>query len=60
MPVKKKRKSGVAAAAAEDGGLKKCKISRYRCPLPFSLLFASGPKEEAAGQASGRGEASPL
>ncbi|MXQ96700.1 hypothetical protein E5288_WYG013264 [Bos mutus] len=38
MPVKKKRKSGVAAAAAEDGGLKKCKISRVtvtvsECPL---------------------------
>ncbi|KAB1272099.1 DCN1-like protein 5 [Camelus dromedarius] len=31
MPVKKKRKSpGVAAAVAEDGGLKKCKISRPR------------------------------
>lgn len=40
MPVKKKRKSpGVAAAAVEDGGLKKCKISRYRRPLPFSLFF---------------------
>lgn len=38
MPVKKKRKSsGVAAAVAEDGGLKKCKISRYHLPPPFSL-----------------------
>ncbi|KAB0389616.1 hypothetical protein E2I00_002985 [Balaenoptera physalus] len=33
MPVKKKRKSpGVAAAVAEDGGLKKCKISRSQPP----------------------------
>ncbi|PNJ86620.1 DCUN1D5 isoform 5 [Pongo abelii] len=38
MPVKKKRKSpGVAAAVAEDGGLKKCKISRYHLPPPFKV-----------------------
>lgn len=38
MPVKKKRKApGVAAAVAEDAGLKKCKISRYRLPPPRKL-----------------------
>jgi hypothetical protein len=46
MPVKKKRKSsGVAAAVAEDGGLKKCKISRYPPPPPQTLsVFPFGPR----------------
>lgn len=47
MPVKKKRKSsGVAAAVAEDGGLKKCKISRYLLPPLFSLPSIAGWLEE--------------
>ncbi|KAJ8798093.1 hypothetical protein J1605_001584 [Eschrichtius robustus] len=55
MPVKKKRKSpGVAAAVAEDGGLKKCKISRYHLPLPFSLTSsAAGLEKKEAGRVSG-------
>uniref|UniRef100_A0A8C4LUE0 DCN1-like protein n=1 Tax=Equus asinus TaxID=9793 RepID=A0A8C4LUE0_EQUAS len=40
MPVKKKRKSpGVAAAVAEDGGLKKCKISRCDCTEKLQNKF---------------------
>ncbi|XP_004469574.2 DCN1-like protein 5 isoform X1 [Tamandua tetradactyla] len=40
MPVKKKRKSpGVAAAVAEDGGLKKCKISSYCRSQPPARLI---------------------
>lgn len=40
MPVKKKRKSsGVAAAVAEDGGLKKCKISRYHVSPHHPSVF---------------------
>ncbi|XP_054986143.1 DCN1-like protein 5 isoform X3 [Sorex araneus] len=40
MPVKKKRKSpGVAAAAADDGGLKKCKISRCDCTEKLQNKF---------------------
>jgi hypothetical protein len=39
MPVKKKRKSyGVAVAVAEDGGLKKCKISSYCRSQPPARL----------------------
>uniref|UniRef100_A0A4X2L0D8 DCN1-like protein n=1 Tax=Vombatus ursinus TaxID=29139 RepID=A0A4X2L0D8_VOMUR len=40
MPVKKKRKSsGAATAVAEDGGLKKCKISSYcRSQVPAKLI----------------------
>ena len=50
MPVKKKRKSsGVAAAVAEDGGLKKCKISRYLLPPPFNLSSSAGWLEEKEG-----------
>lgn len=47
MPVKKKRKStGVAAAVAEDGGLKKCKISRYHLsPTLQSCWTARGECE---------------
>lgn len=54
MPVKKKRKSsGVAAAVAEDGGLKKCKISRYHLPPPLSLSSSAGrPEEKEAGRVS--------
>lgn len=54
MPVKKKRKSsGVAAAVAEDGGLKKCKISRYHLPPPCSLSSSAGrPEEKEAGRVS--------
>lgn len=56
MPVKKKRKSpGVAAAVAEDGGLKKCKISRYHLP-PFRLPSFAGRREE---QLAGRGSGAP-
>uniref|UniRef100_A0A5F5Q2G1 Defective in cullin neddylation 1 domain containing 5 n=1 Tax=Equus caballus TaxID=9796 RepID=A0A5F5Q2G1_HORSE len=41
MPVKKKRKSpGVAAAVAEDGGLKKCKISSYCRSQPPARLIS--------------------
>nr|KAF6464755.1 defective in cullin neddylation 1 domain containing 5 [Rousettus aegyptiacus] len=41
MPVKKKRKSsGVAAAVAEDGGLKKCKISSYCRSQPSARLIS--------------------
>ena len=44
MPVKKKRKSpGVAAAVAEDGGLKKCKISRYHVPPHPALSLPRSP-----------------
>lgn len=56
MPVKKKRKSsGVAAAVAEDGSLKKCKISRYHLPPPFSLSSSSpaGQEEEEVGRVPG-------
>lgn len=57
MPVKKKRKSpGVAAAAAEDGGLKKCKISRYRRPLSFSLFFLLQDRKRRRPAGPGRGE----
>lgn len=57
--MKKKRKApGVAAAVAEDAGLKKCKISRYLVPHP------AGSPSSGAGQAAGRllwrgGEPSP-
>uniref|UniRef100_A0A8C9UK10 Defective in cullin neddylation protein 1-like protein n=1 Tax=Spermophilus dauricus TaxID=99837 RepID=A0A8C9UK10_SPEDA len=41
MPVKKKRKSsGVATAVAEDGGLKKCKISSYCRSQPPARLIS--------------------
>lgn len=63
MPVKKKRKSsGVAAAVAEDGGLKKCKISRYHLPPPpppnplQSFLLCWTARGEGG---SGWGEATP-
>ncbi|XP_021508505.1 DCN1-like protein 5 isoform X2 [Meriones unguiculatus] len=45
MPVKKKRKApGVAAAVAEDAGLKKCKISSYCRSQPPARLI-SGEEE---------------
>lgn len=65
MPVKKKRKSpGVAAAVAEDGGLKKCKISRYHLPPPptFSLCPFAGRQEgkpAGPGFGAGLGEVTP-
>lgn len=41
MPVKKKRKApGVAAAVAEDAGLKKCKISSYCRSQPPARLIS--------------------
>ncbi|KAL6093235.1 hypothetical protein STEG23_006765 [Scotinomys teguina] len=41
MPVKKKRKApGVAAAVAEDSGLKKCKISSYCRSQPPARLIS--------------------
>ncbi|XP_076782260.1 DCN1-like protein 5 isoform X4 [Arvicanthis niloticus] len=41
MPVKKKRKApGVAAAVAEDAGLKKCKISSYCRSQPPTRLIS--------------------
>lgn len=53
MPVKKKRKSsGVAAAVAEDGGLKKCKISRYHLSPPFSPSSLAEWQEKEAGSVS--------
>lgn len=44
MPVKKKI-SWRWQQRVEDGGLKKCKISRYRRPLPFSLFFLLQDRE---------------
>lgn len=57
MPVKKKRKSsGVAAAVAEDGGLKKCKISRYHLsPTLRSLLWLDGQRKGGAPGLGGSG-----
>ncbi|OBS69905.1 hypothetical protein A6R68_01555, partial [Neotoma lepida] len=61
MPVKKKRKApGVAAAVAEDSGLKKCKISRYRLPPPRGISsFWCGTGRRGRLPAVARGANSP-
>lgn len=47
--MKKKRKApGVAAAVAEDAGLKKCKISRYRLSPPRRLSPSPGAGQAAS------------